>query len=114
MSEEIDLCPDTIGDTVKTSCSLPMGHDGPHKSGLFMWGGVTFYMNFIEPCVCHKGSVCSEACSRGMHHDGCVGHRCETWVTNTRNPIGESLRIKQCVRDYGHEGECEMGPWREA
>lgn len=23
-------------------------------------------------CVCHSGSVCGEACARGLHHDGCL------------------------------------------
>lgn len=22
-------------------------------------------------CSCHSGSVCSDACARGLHHDGC-------------------------------------------
>jgi hypothetical protein len=23
------------------------------------------------PCVCHQGSVCTEGCTIGRHHDGC-------------------------------------------
>lgn len=22
-------------------------------------------------CSCHSGSVCGDACKRGLHHDGC-------------------------------------------
>lgn len=23
-------------------------------------------------CICHEGSVCTEGCERGLHHDGCA------------------------------------------
>jgi hypothetical protein len=68
----------------------------------------------MNSCVCHSGSICSDACSRGICHDGCLGGnvRCGTWVTNSKPPDDGYLRIKQCVLDENHEGECEMGLWR--
>jgi len=35
-------------------------------------------MEFERPvCVCHQGSVCTEGCKRGLHHDGCASERVE-------------------------------------
>lgn len=31
-------------------------------------GGVIYWTG---PCICHQGSVCTEACKHGAHHDGC-------------------------------------------
>jgi hypothetical protein len=25
-----------------------------------------------DQCSCHQGSVCGEACARGLHHEGCA------------------------------------------
>lgn len=35
------------------------------------WSDEPFASWDKEPCLCHSGSVCGEACRRGAHHDGC-------------------------------------------
>jgi hypothetical protein len=39
-----------------------------------------------KPCVCHSGSVCGEACRKGVCHGGCAG---DTPSEQIRNEQGE-------------------------
>ena len=48
-------------------------------------------------CVCHEGSVCTEGCERGLHHDGC-GRTAEP-TTDEATP---RVTIVKCP--CGHEG----------
>jgi hypothetical protein len=39
--------------------------------------------------------------------------RCETWsIKNNTDPKAKGACIRECVRDFGHPGECELGPWK--
>lgn len=43
-------------------------------------------------CVCHEGSVCTEGCERGLHHDGCVNRgKCECGMLLVYDPQSRRL-----------------------
>lgn len=40
--------------------------------------------------------------------------RCETWSIKTNADLkAKGACIRECVRDFGHPGECDLGPWKD-